>query len=83
MLLETLPIVHKSGNNSPKNILQENVAKDITKTLESDTLSEKLLIASVNSVNLSKSDTINHIILNSTINNSRISQNDLIEGKTL
>lgn len=68
VLLETLPTVHKSGNNSPKHpqSIEKNGARS---SLEDAILSEKLLVASVNSAG----ETINDIILKSSVRNTTYS----------
>lgn len=65
VLLETLPTVHKSGNNSPKH--PKNIESSGTQSsLEDAILSEKLMVASVNSAG----ETINDIILKSSVRNN-------------
>lgn len=89
VLLDNLPIVHKSGNNSPKHVQKtdENGSRDSNSGLNNivrnplkdaeDMLSEKLMVASVNSsgpeqpstsnAGPSSEDQINNIILNSKL----------------
>lgn len=55
VLLDTLPKVHKSGQNSPKN--KEKVAGDSTGLMPSkEKLEEKLLVASVSNAVIAKSE---------------------------
>lgn len=55
VLLDTLPKVHKSGQNSPKN--KEKVSGDDTNPMPSkEKLEEKLLVASVSNAVISKSE---------------------------
>ncbi|XP_055920535.1 lysM and putative peptidoglycan-binding domain-containing protein 4 [Eupeodes corollae] len=77
VLLETLPAVHKSGNNSPKHP-QISEAGAQRNPLENASLSEKLLVASVNSAG----DTINDIILKSSVRNNAY-RDDSIEDNSL
>ncbi|XP_055836707.1 lysM and putative peptidoglycan-binding domain-containing protein 4 [Episyrphus balteatus] len=76
VLLETLPTVHKSGNNSPKHP-QGSEKNNVRNSLENDILSEKLLVASVNSAG----DTINDIILKSSVRNNAY-KDDSVEDNT-
>lgn len=67
VLLETLPIIHKSGQSSPKRNQTEN---NVPNPLETSSFNEKLLVASVNSADKLQEESINNIILNSRLKNN-------------
>lgn len=70
IILETLPSVHRSGQNSPKHQPEQNgsTSSNGNGILKSDSLQEKLLVASVvSSGPETKESSINDIILNSKI----------------
>lgn len=75
VLLETLPIIHKSGQSSPKRMSDElgSIAK-LENQLENDYLSEKLMVASVVTSEV-KPDSINNIILNSKLTSTTYTDN--------
>lgn len=66
IILDTLPAVHRSGQNSPKHTNGEaNGSSDPRSLLTNDALQEKLLVASVTSSGGKNETSINDIILNS------------------
>lgn len=77
VLLETLPAVHKSGNNSPKRP-QASETNGARSSLEDSILSEKLLVASVNSAG----ESINDIILKSSVRNNAFKDDTVDSGNT-
>ncbi|KAL5286434.1 LYSMD3 family protein [Megaselia abdita] len=69
IILETLPSVHRSGQSSPKQVVNGGASgsTDTNGVLKTDTLQEKLLVASVVSSGSKAETSINDIILNSKI----------------
>ncbi|XP_054737612.1 lysM and putative peptidoglycan-binding domain-containing protein 4 [Anastrepha obliqua] len=76
VLLETLPIVHKSGSNSPTQAEHDSLETTIMKNPLEDAkivLGEKLIVASVNSSSSSNQGIVD---INNTILNSKLTRKE-------